>query len=112
MYARKGKSSKPTNNKVKFSKQDALIAEIHKHREDQAKSIEFRRNLLERQRRANYINEYDRIKGALESGTVQGLHVDLFKKRQDDLKKLAKHSLNPSMYPDVYPSRHEIFNKK
>ena len=111
MYARKGQLSKPANNKVRFSKQDALIAEIHKHREDQAKIIEFRRDLLERQRRANYINQCDIIQGVLESGTVQGLHKDLFKGRQNDLQKLATHALNPSMYPDVYPSRHEIFNK-
>ena len=54
-----------------YNKHDALLHEIGKHREHQAASIHFRKNLLESQKRSNYMNEYDRLRGALASGLVK-----------------------------------------
>ena len=58
-------------NKTNFSKRDAVLHEINRHRENQASSIKFRKNLLESQKRSNYVNEYDRLRGSLHSGLVK-----------------------------------------
>ena len=50
-------------NKTNFNKKDALLHEIYRHREHQAASIKFRKNVLETQKRENYKNEYDRLRG-------------------------------------------------
>ena len=57
-------------NKTNFNKRDALVHEIHRHRENQTASIEFRRHVLETQKRENYKNECDGLRGALLAGLV------------------------------------------
>ncbi len=57
--------------KTNFNKRDAVVHEIHRHRENQAASIQFRKHVLETQKRENYKNEYDRLMGAMLAGLVK-----------------------------------------
>jgi len=60
-------------------------------------SVKFRHDMLVRQRNANYVNEYHRIMGVLDS-TVHGLpdaSLDRLKRRQSQLQSLAELSLGP-----------------
>ena len=92
-------------NKTNFSKRDAVLHEINRHRENQASSIKFRKNLLESQKRSNYVNEYDRLRGSLHSGLVKDAptikHINL---RMGKLKELASES--------IHGKKHDIFKPK
>ena len=80
-----------------------LLTELEKNRTQQASSIKFRRDLIESQKRSNYVNEYDRLKGSIEQHTLQGLRSQHLRNRQKELKNLAKES--------IYPSKHEIYKQ-
>ena len=67
----KGLNAFTHRNNTVYNKHEAVLHEIGKHRERQAASINFRKNLLESQKRSNYMNEYDRLRGALASGLVK-----------------------------------------
>ena len=58
-------------NKTNFNKRDAVLHEIQRHRENKAASITCRKNVLESQKRTNYQNEYDRLRGIMTSGLVR-----------------------------------------
>ena len=92
-------------NKTNFSKRDAVLHEINRHRENQASSIKFRKKLLESQKRSNYVNEYDRLRGSLHSGLVKDAptikHINL---RMGKLKELASES--------IHGKKHNIFKPK
>ena len=92
-------------NKTNFSKRDSVLHETNRHRENQASSIKFRKNLLESQKRSNYVNEYDRLRGSLHSGLVKDAptikHINL---RMGKLKELASES--------IHGKKHYIFKPK
>ena len=95
-------------NKTNFSKRDSVLHEINRHRENQASSIKFRKNSLESQKRSNYVNEYDRLRGkltSLNSGLVKDAptikHINL---RMGKLKELASES--------IHGKKHDIFEPK
>ena len=92
-------------NKTNFSKRDSVLHEINRHRENQASSIKVRKNLLESQKRSNYVNEYDRLRGSLHSGLVKDAptikHINL---RMGRLKELASES--------IHGKKHDIFKPK
>ena len=95
-------------NKTNFSKRDSVLHEINRHRENQASSIKFRKNALESQKRAKYVNEYDRLMGkltSLNSGLVKDAptikHINL---RMGKLKELASES--------IHGKKHDIFKPK
>ena len=67
----KGLNAFTDRNKTVYNKHDAVLHEIGKHREHQAASINFRKNLLESQKRSNYMNDYSRLSAALASGLVK-----------------------------------------
>jgi len=94
--AKRISSLKTFNPNHKWSLQDKLLHERVKKIHDQEASIAFRKNLLESQRRANYINEYDRLRGEMESGLVGKKHPleKQLKTRQLELRELARLSLN------------------
>ena len=81
--------------------------EIMMKREGRVKpaSVTFRREIIERQRRANYINEYDRLNGEIESyannfSRPGSSHIiSRLKSRQDDLKELFKQSHHEHSHP-------------
>ena len=95
-------------NKTNFSKRDAVLHEINRHRENQASSIKFRKNLLESQKRANYVNEYDRLRGkltSLNSGLVKDApSIKYINERMGKLKELASES--------IHGVKHDVFHDK
>ena len=91
-------------NKTNFNKRDAVLHEINRHRENQASSIKFRKNVLESQKRANYVNEYDRLRGAMLSGLVRESSNKYINERMGKLKELASES--------IHGKQHSIFYEK
>ena len=94
-------------NKTNFNKRDAVLHEINRHRENQASSIKFRKNALESQKRANYVNEYDRLIGkltSLNSGLVRESSIKYINERMGKLKELASES--------IHGKKHDIFKPK
>ena len=65
--------------------------------------LNFRNNVLESQKRANYINEYDRLRGAMK-GLVSETSKQFIHQRMERLKELASEP--------VHGKRHAIFISK
>ena len=100
----KGLNAFTHRNNTVYNKHDALLHEIGKHREHQAARINFRKNLLESQKRSNYMNEYDRLRGALASGLVKEPFKRYINQRKGTLKELASES--------IHGKKHTIFYEK
>ena len=100
-------------NKTNFSKRDSVLHEINRHRENQASSIKFRKNLLESQKRSNYVNEYDRLRGSLHSGLVKDAptikHINF---RMGKLKELASESIHGVKHPVFHDKTEEQLTDK
>lgn len=81
--------------------------EIMMKREGRVKpaSTTFRREIIEKQRRANYINEYDRLNGEIESyantfSRPGSSHIIAnLKSRQSDLRQLFRDSHSDPIHP-------------
>jgi hypothetical protein len=52
-------------------------------------SIRLRKEWLEKQKKMNYQNEYDRIRGLIDQNAVKGKSVASLEKRKTDLEKLG-----------------------
>ena len=52
-------------------------------------SIRLRKEWLEKQKKMNYQNEYDRIRSLIDQNTVKGKSVASLEKRKTDLEKLG-----------------------
>jgi hypothetical protein len=78
---------------------------LKKERLQKPASTTFRKEILERSKRANYMNEYDRIQGHLtghaEKFNIPGGHwqKDKLINRQQMLKKLFRESHEPEQHP-------------
>ena len=59
-----------------------------------AASIQLRKNMMEKQKKMNYQNEYDRIRGEIEHNTVRGLSTTTLKNRQKVLESLGAQAIN------------------
>ena len=103
-------------NKTNFSKRDAVLHEINRHRENQASSIKFRKNVLESQKRANYVNEYDRLMGkltSLNSGLVKDApSIKYINERMGKLKELASESIHGVKHPIFHDKTEEQLTEK
>ena len=103
-------------NKTNFSKRDAVLHEINRHRENQASSIKFRKNVLESQKRANYVNEYDRLMGkltSLNSGLVKDApSIKYINERMGKLKELASESIHGKQHPIFHDKTEEQLTDK
>ena len=103
-------------NKTNFSKRDAVLHEINRHRENQASSIKFRKNVLENQKRANYVNEYDRLMGkltSLNSGLVKDApSIKYINERMGKLKELASESIHGKQHPIFHDKTEEQLTDK
>lgn len=91
-------------NTTNFNKRDNVLHEIQRHRENQSASIKFRKNILESQKRANYMNEYDRLRGAITSGLVRETSTKYVNERLGKLKELASQS--------IHGVKHDVFKPK
>ena len=88
-------------NKTNFNKRDTVIHEIQKHRENQSASIKFRQTVLESQKRSNYKNEYDILKGTLSNGLVKEQSKQYINERMGRLKDLVSQSIK-GVNHDIY----------
>ena len=52
-------------------------------------SIRLRKEWLEKQKKMNYQNEYDRVLGMISQNTVKGKSIASLEKRKTDLEKLG-----------------------
>ena len=79
----------------------AKVLRMHKER---VASVQLRHDMIQANKRQNYINEYDRINGILSHNIAHG-HVshDHLTKRKDKLKDLFEQSFKEQM--------HELYNK-
>jgi hypothetical protein len=79
-----------TSSKIKqnITYYKMLKDQMERH-ELRAKSIHFRRNLLERQTVANYTNELDRVRGELSKSVIAGTTRSGLLRRAEQLKKLG-----------------------
>ena len=66
-----------------------LMEEMKKKRANIVSSVQFRNELLESQKRINYMNEFDRLQGAKK---ISGLDPNV-KSRMQELQKKARQSL-------------------
>ena len=63
---------------------------LHEFHETKGKSIHFRRNLLNRQKIANYHNELHRIKGVMSQTVLKGMTHAHLEKRAEQLNEMVK----------------------
>ena len=54
-----------------------------------AASIQLRKDWMEKQKKINYQNEYDRIRGEISHNTVRGLSTTTLEKKKKELEKLG-----------------------
>ena len=83
-----------------------LLNEVEKKREAQVASIQFRRNVLEHQRRKTDQHEYERVLNNMVVHGITSLRSAGQNKRLDHLKKVAQASL-----AGISGSSHEIYKK-
>ena len=86
---------KATSGTVQFNK---LISELLETQEKIKAQVQFRRCLLESQKRIKYKNEFDRLQGAKK---LSGLDANT-KLRMKELQKKARQSLNGSPSRRIY----------
>ena len=67
---------------------------IMKEYQDKVASIHFRHDMLQRQKNANYQNEYQRLRGHLEHTVVRGENLHRLQHRMADLKSMLHEGLN------------------
>lgn len=67
---------------------------IMKEYQDKVASIHFRHDMLQRQKNANYQNEYNRLRGHLEHTVVRGENLHRLQHRMAELKSMLHEGLN------------------
>ena len=72
-----------------YEMNNKLIDEMKKKRANIVSSVEFRNDILESQKRVNYMNEFDRLQGAK---SLPGLNQNA-KNRMKELQSMARSSL-------------------
>ena len=82
----KGKAAfKPSIGHEKMLK----VMEKMRLRRERMPNVEFRKNLIETQKRDNYINEYQRLHGYISSHTIPTLEAERIQGRMKKLRQLA-----------------------
>ena len=67
---------------------------IMKEYQDKVASIHFRHDMLQRQKNANYQNEYNRLRGHLEHTVLRGENLHRLQHRMAELKSMLREGLN------------------
>ena len=75
-----------------------LLLQAKEKTENKITSAQYRKDILESQKRNNYRNEYDRIAGHLQNKTTPA-EAKRLNNRRKDLNKLAKQSISPTPHP-------------
>ena len=68
--------------------------DIMKNHQDRVASINFRNDMLQRQKNANYQNEHQRLRGILEHTVVRGVDHHRLQNRMHDLKRMLREGIN------------------
>jgi len=83
-----------------------IIKQLPAYKRHKAKvpSINFHRDVTEKQNRDNYINEYHRLRGFITGYLTPGSNIDLEKKRLKDLTEKYNNSFisSGSLYEDEF----------
>jgi len=66
------------------------LKNIQEFKKNKGKSVNFRRNMVLRQKAANYKNEIDRIHGEIQQSITKNLTHDLLDKRKSELEEMIK----------------------
>ena len=66
--------------------------DIMKEYQDRVASVNFRNDMLQRQRNANYQNEYHRLSSILNHTIIPGVHLARLQKRKERLRELLYHN--------------------
>ena len=80
-------TEKQMKRNLKYFENLKNVLEAH---ETKAKSVQFRRHLLQRQKIANYQNEKERIMGEISQAEQRGLISTQLKRRKEQLNQLIK----------------------
>ena len=108
MYGVKDRSAMIKHNEKPFSFQQSNIDKHIKNKLNyfrnvqrqldahatKAASIALRKQWMEKQKKINYQNEYDRIRSEIAHSTVKGLSTATLEKRKSDLEKLGAMAIN------------------
>ena len=86
-----GDMTKHVTNRIHYFEQ--LQKQIDAH-STKAESIALRKAWLDKQKKINYTNEYDRIRSQIASNVVKGMSTSLLEQRQQTLKNLGAQSLD------------------
>ena len=79
---------------MKEHKHIANYKHIMKEYQDKVASINFRNEMLQRQKHANYQNEYNRLRGHLEHTVVRGANLHRLQHRMAELRGMLHEGLN------------------
>ena len=80
------------------------LHKIFKKRKEQHESVQLRHDIIQHDKRQNYINEYDRINGYLSHNITHGhISYEHLTKRKERLKELFEDSFENAL--------HELYNK-
>ena len=67
--------------------------DIMKEYQDRVASINFRNDMIQRQRNANYLNEYERLQGEMNHTILRGTRLATLRERKEKLMNLIKQDL-------------------
>ena len=67
--------------------------DIIKEYQDKVASIQFRHDMLQRQKNANYVNEHHRLRGKLEHTVVRGADMHRLQNRMSELRRMLQEGL-------------------
>ncbi len=84
---------------MEFEKKALAFKRDHdKKYQNTSANIMFRKNVLESQKRSNFMNEYDRITGII-NAKVHGLNEMRLENRKEQLREMAHLSLHGNVNP-------------
>ncbi len=86
------------------SRQPINTAKVLRMHRERVASVQLRHDMIQANKRQNYINEYDRINGILSNNIAHGhISAAYLTNRKDKLKDLFEQSFKEQM--------HELYNK-
>ena len=114
MYSKK----KPNNNKkimIAHEKMLKMVPQMQEEYKKRTESLQFRNNLLQTQKRNNYLNEYDRLSGYMNSHITPPLQAEIKEKMTEQvenrLSQLSKNVKKTFITPHTSLYNKHLYNK-
>ena len=79
---------------ISHEKMLKLMEEKMRLHRERTPNLEFRKNLVEAQKRDNYVNEYQRLHGYITSHTIPTLEANRIKSRMDEIRNKTNEKAN------------------